>query len=150
MTTRAAVDRFVGQKTLALVGASRSGKKFGNTVLRELVAKGYTVFPIHPDVPEIDGQRTYPSLSATPATPGGVVVIVPPARAASVVREAHAAGIGAVWLQQGAGSPDAVRFAEDHGMTVVDGECILMFTEPSAWFHRAHRWVWKVTGRLPR
>jgi predicted CoA-binding protein len=150
MATRAAVDHFVGLKTLALVGVSRSGKKFGNAVLKELVAKGYTVYPIHPEVQDIGGQRTYPSLSATPTTPGGVVVVVPPSRAEAVVRDAHAAGIGAVWLQQGAGSPEAVRAAESLGMTVVNGECILMFTEPAAWFHRAHRWVWKVTGKLPQ
>lgn len=150
MANRAAVDRFIGIKTLALVGASRSGKKFGNTVLKELLAKGYTVYPVHPDATEIGGQPAYPSLSATPTKPGGVVVVVPPGRAAQVVHDAHLAGIDAVWLQQGAGSPEAVRYAETNGMTVVDGECILMFAEPAAWFHRAHRWIWKISGKLPQ
>jgi uncharacterized protein len=150
MATRVAVDRFVGLKTLALVGASRSGKKFGNAILKELRGKGYTIYPIHPEATEIEGQPAYASLSATPTKPGGVIVVVPPDRAVQVVRDAHLAGIDAVWLQQGAGSPEAVRYAEANGMTVVDGECLLMFTEPAAWFHRAHRWIWKISGKLPR
>jgi predicted CoA-binding protein len=41
MTSRAAVDDFVAQRTLAVVGVSRSGKKFGNTIYRELKTRGY-------------------------------------------------------------------------------------------------------------
>jgi hypothetical protein len=31
----------------------------------------------------------------------------------------------------------------------VHGECILMFAEPAAFFHRAHRWIWRMLGKLP-
>ena len=40
MTSRAAVEGFLAQKTLAVVGVSRGGKKFGNAILKELKAKG--------------------------------------------------------------------------------------------------------------
>ena len=150
MASRSAVDAFVAERTLAIVGVSRTGKKFGNTILKELTAKGYTLYPVHPDAGQIDGHPAFRSFSDLPGKAGGVVVVVPPARSAQVVRDAHAAGITKVWLQQGAGSPDAVRFCEEHGMTVVDGECLLMFADPSAWYHRAHRWVWKVAGKLPK
>ena len=33
---------------------SRSGKKFGNVVGKELKTKGYEIFPIHPEAKEID------------------------------------------------------------------------------------------------
>ena len=39
MITQAAVDDFLSQKALAVVGVSRGGKKFGNTILQELSAK---------------------------------------------------------------------------------------------------------------
>jgi uncharacterized protein len=149
MTSKATVDSFVAERTLAIVGVSRSGKGFGNVILRELSAKGYRMLPVHQEVPTIDGFRTSPSLAALPEKPGGVVVVVPPARALQVVRDAHAAGITRVWLQQGAGSPEAIRFCEEHGMTVVHGECLLMFADPTGFIHRAHRWVWRVTGKLP-
>jgi uncharacterized protein len=149
MARKASVESFVAERTLAIVGVSRTGRKFGNTVLEELSAKGYTVFPVHPEATEIGGRVAYRSLTALPAKVGGVVVVVPRESALQVVQEAHAAGIRRVWLQQGAGSADAVRFCEANGIDVVDGECILMFASPSAWIHRAHRWVWGVLGKLP-
>lgn len=38
MRLKAAIDEFVARRGFALVGASRSGTKFGNLVLRELTA----------------------------------------------------------------------------------------------------------------
>ena len=34
-------------------------------------------------------------------------------------------------------------------MSVIAGECILMFAEPAGFGHRAHRWVKGVFGQLP-
>ena len=150
MTSRTAVDSFVAQKTLAVVGVSRSGKKFGNTIYRELKAKGYRLFAVHPQAAEVEGERAYPSLQALPERVGGVIVCVPPAQAEQVVREAAAAGIGHVWLQQGAESEAAVRCAQEQKLSLVAGECILMFAEPAGFGHRLHRWVWKLLGKLPR
>ena len=150
MATKEEVDRIVSERTLAIVGVSRSGKKFGNAILKELAGKDYTIYPVHPTAEVIDGHRAYRSLADVPARPGAVIVVVPPVQAENVVRDAHAAGIRNVWLQQGAGSPEAERFCRTQGMTVVDGECILMFTDPTAWYHRAHRWVWKTLRKLPQ
>jgi len=52
-----AIGQFLAQPALALalVGLSRSGKKFGNVACRELKAKGYRVYPIHPSADVIDG-----------------------------------------------------------------------------------------------
>jgi hypothetical protein len=149
MTSKAAVDGFFADRTLALVGASRSGRKFGNMVLKELTAKGYRVLPVHPDAPEIDGHPAYPSLAGLPEKVGGVIVVVPPVKAEQVVHDAAAAGIRRVWLQQGASSPGALQAAEARGLSVVHGECILMFAEPTRSFHRVHRVIWKLLGRLP-
>lgn len=69
--TRASVEDFVAQKTLALAGVSRSGKKFGNSLLKELCQKGYTVYPAHPEAKEIDGVPCVPSPTALPEPGGG-------------------------------------------------------------------------------
>ena len=149
MTSKHAVETFVAERTLAIVGVSRSGKKFGNAVLKELTEKGYTLYPIHPEAGTIDGHAAFRSMSDLPGKAGGVIIVVPPIQAERVVRDAHAVGITKVWLQQGAGSPEAVRFCQEHGMTVVDGECVLMFTNPTAWYHRTHRWIWGMLGKMP-
>jgi uncharacterized protein len=150
MTSQAAVAEFLAQPELAIVGVSRSGKKFGNMALRELRAKGYRMFPVHPSAKEIEGERCYRSLAEVPPSVGGVLIVVPPAQTDTVVREAAAAGIRRVWMQQGAESAEAIRFCEAEGVQVVAGECVLMFAEPSAWYHRAHKWVWRVLGKLPK
>jgi predicted CoA-binding protein len=66
------------------------------------------------------------------------------------VRDAAAAGIRRVWMQQGAESEAAIRFCAENGISAVHGECILMFAEPAAFYHRMHRWVWGLLGKLPR
>ena len=48
------IDNFISSKRIAVVGMSRTGKKFGNMVGKELKSKGYAIYPIHPDVQEID------------------------------------------------------------------------------------------------
>ena len=148
MTTRAAVESFVSQPALAVVGLSRSGKKFGNFACRELAAKGYRVYPIHPSVREISGIRCYARFADLPERVDSVLVVVPPAKAADVVREAAQAGIHHVWLQQGASSPEVLQVCREVGVDAIAGECILMFAKPTT-FHKAHRWVWKMLGKLP-
>jgi len=150
MTSKAEVVDFVNQRSLAVVGVSRSGRKFGNVAYRELKAKGYRLVPVHPEAETLEGDRCARSLASLPAPVGGVLVIVPPSQAERVVGEASAAGIRRVWLQQGAESKAAIQLAEAKGMSVVAGECILMFAEPASFGHRAHRWVKGVFGRLPR
>jgi predicted CoA-binding protein len=150
MTTKAAVKDFLDQRTLAVVGVSRGGKKFGNTAYKELKAKGYQVFPVNPHVDAIDGDRCYSSLSALPEPVGGVLIVVPPRETEQVVRDAAAAGIRRVWMQQGAESQAAIQFCEEQGISAIHGECILMFAEPAAFYHRLHRWVWRLLGKLPQ
>ena len=150
MVNRAAIDDFIAQRKLAVVGVSRTGKKFGNRAYLELKGKGYSVYPINPNAAVIEGDRCYSSLNALPEPVDGVVVVVPPAETEKVVQDAAKAGIRRVWMQQGAASDEAVRFCEEQGISVVHGHCILMFAEPVTSFHRFHRWVWSLLGKLPR
>jgi uncharacterized protein len=147
MSSRADVDDFLAQKTLAVVGVSRNSQKFGNAIFNELKAKGYQVYPVNPQAEKIGEDKCYPSLAALPAGVEGVVVVVPPAKAEQVVQDAAQAGIKRVWLQPGAQSPAAIKTAQDKGLRVVAGECILMYARPAAFFHRAHGFVWKMIGK---
>jgi hypothetical protein len=149
MSSQELISDFLSQRKLALVGVSRKGRKFGNALFRELRAKGYQVYPVHPQAPAIDDQPCWPSIMELPEKVGGVVVVVPPPETDKVVREVVKAGIPRVWMQQGSESADAIRHCEENGVKVVHGQCILMFAEPAALFHRAHRWIWRLLGKLP-
>jgi predicted CoA-binding protein len=148
-STAAAIESFVSEPALALVGASRSSRKFGNLAMRELGAKGYRVYPIHPSAPSIDGVTCYRRFADLPERVNAVLIVVPPKQAVAVIREAAAAGIEHVWLQQGAESPEAETLCRGLGLEAVTGECILMFTHPTG-VHKAHRWLRGMFGGLPR
>ncbi|MEW6718783.1 MAG: CoA-binding protein [Chloroflexota bacterium] len=150
MTTGSTLEDFVNQRTLAVVGVSRRGQKFGNMAYRELKTCGYRLFPVHPQAETIEGDRAYPDFKSLPEKVDGVLVIVPPEQAEKVVREAVKAGIKRLWLQQGAESEAAIGHCQENNASVVYGECILMFARNTAWYHRAHRWVWGLLGKLPR
>ena len=142
------IDDFLAQKTLAVAGVSRSGRGFGNVVLKDLSAKGYRMLPVHPQAAEVGGVPAYRSLADLPDAVGGVVLVVPPAQTELLVREAKETGIERVWMQQGAESDDAIRFCENNGIEAVHGECIMMFAQPSG-VHRLHHWLRGIFGRLP-
>jgi uncharacterized protein len=139
MTSKATVTDFLSQRVLAVVGASRNPQKFGNSIYRDLKAKGYKVLPVNSHAETVDGDPCYPSLAALPETPGGIIVVVPPAETEKIVREASAAKITRVWLQRGAESPEAIAYCKANGIQVISGECILMFAEPAAFYHKIHR-----------
>ncbi len=148
MTKSEAVEEFVSQRTLAIVGVSRGGKKFGNAAARELRKKGYQMIPVHPEAETVDGERCYSSLKELPVQVGGVLVVTPPGETEKVVREAASAGITRVWMQQGAQSEAAIRYCEEQGMSVIHGECILMFAQPTG-VHKFHHFLWRLLGKLP-
>jgi uncharacterized protein len=144
------VDEFLAQEALAVVGVSRTGKGFGNTAVRELRGAGYRVHPVHPSAAVIQGLACSRDLASLPEPVGGVLVVVPPEQAEMVAREAVAAGIRRVWMQQGASSPRAIEYCAANGIEAVHGECILMFLERGPAIHRLHRSLRRLLGRLPR
>lgn len=149
MTSKTAVEGFINQKTLAIVGVSRGGKKFGNMAYRELKAKGYTLFPIHPEAATLEGDPAYKDFASLPAKVGGVLVVVPPEQTDKIVREAVAAGIPRIWMQQGSESKAAIRFCQENGISEVHGECIMMYAIGTS-YHGFHGWLWKVFGKAPK
>jgi predicted CoA-binding protein len=150
MNTRKNVDEFLARKTIAVVGVSRSPKKYANLAFRELRQKGYRLIPVNPKADTLEGERCYHRLGDIEPRPEAALIITPPSQTEGVVRDAVAAGIRRLWIQQGAESEAALRAAEQGGAAVVSGECVLMFAEPAAFYHRLHRWVWKLLGRLPQ
>lgn len=148
--TAEAIREFLSHRALALVGFSRSGKKFSNHVYRELSGKGYRIYPVNPAGGEVSGVKVYPSLKDLPEPVSAALIIVPPSQTAGAVREAAEAGVTSVWIQQGAESEEAIKLCQEKGLLLVGGRCILMFAEPAIWLHRIHRGVLRLFGRLPR
>ncbi len=145
-----AIDNFLKGKNIAIVGMSAKGAKFGNLAYKELSKKKYKLYPIHPKAKKIDGVKCQDSFEAIDQPIDGVLISVPPTESEKIVKATHKVGIKNIWLQQGAQSDSAIQYCNDNGMNVVHNQCILMYAEPVGSFHKFHRWVWKILGKLPK
>ena len=76
--TKAAIEAFMQQKNIAVVGASRNKDKFGTAIYREMKANGYKVYAVNPNADMVEGDRCYAGLGALPAKVDGVIVCIPP------------------------------------------------------------------------
>jgi uncharacterized protein len=147
--TAESIQRFVSDKKIAVVGASATGKGFGSYAYAELKKRGYRVMAVHPTASAVHGDSCWRDFASLPEPVERALVSVSPEATEAVLRDAAAAGVRRVWLQQGAESPAAIRAAEDLGLDVVYGHCILMFAEPLG-VHGIHRWIWKLIGKIPQ
>jgi predicted CoA-binding protein len=138
---------FLTARRYALAGASRGGRKFGNTLLREMRRRGLAVFPLHPEALELDGMPCHPGLDQLPEPAEALVVCVPPARALGLLREAAAAGVRRVWMQPGSSSRETAALAAELGLECVTDRCLLMHLEPVRGLHAIHRWLARRWGR---
>lgn len=119
------IQKYAQEPVWAVVGASNSRSKYGNRIYRTLRNAGYRVFAVNKREAQIEGDTAYASLADLPEPPTVVDLVVPPAEAPAVVKQAKAAGARAVWFQPGAENPDAIRWARANGLDVI-ASCILV------------------------
>lgn len=146
------IDRFVKDKNVALIGVSRNPQKFGNAVLKELSKKGYTVFPVHPEMKEAEGTKCFSSLDELPDNVNNLLLAVQPNVTEEIVSQIDAQKIHRIWMTKGVGkgsaSEKAIMECKNKGIDVVYGFCPLMFFAPGG-FHGFHLWMRKTFGKIP-
>ena len=154
MTVMERIQDFLGQKRFAIVGVSRRPEDFSRAVLREFRQRGYDAVPVNPEAREIEGQPCYARLQEIEPAVDGALFMTPPALTDKVISDCAEAGIQRVWLYRatgkGAVSADAIKFCEANGISVIAGECPLMFLPGGSWFHRFHGLLKKIAGSYPR
>jgi predicted CoA-binding protein len=111
---------------IAVVGASNDPSKYGNIIVRNLAAKGYTVLPVNPHEKEIAGLPAYPNLAAAPGPIHIVNVVTPPGATRSVLEEAAGLDLPAVWLQDGSYDEAALAVAAKAPYRTVYEACIMV------------------------
>ena len=152
-TMKEAAAAFLANKRIAVTGVSRHPKNHGsNNVYKRLRDRGYNVFAVNPNADEVEGDRCYHDLKSIPDGVDAVVIATAPSRAEGTMRECDELGIKHVWMHRsyGKGSvcDEATVYGRDHGITVIDGGCPLMF-EPTADFgHKVMRVVYR--GHIPK
>ena len=120
------INEFLSHKVWAVIGVSNNRTKYGYKVYAHLKEAGYSVYAINPGLKSIDGDPCYPSLAALPSKPDAVSVVVPPRVTEQVIQDCHELGIDRVWMQPGSESEAAIRNGEEHGITVIHNQCVLI------------------------
>jgi len=106
-------------KTVAVIGASSNRRKFGNKALRAFEHRGFTVIPINPNEPEVEGHKTYASVLDVPGPIDMATVYVPASVGVRVIDDVAKKGIPEVWLNPGADAPEVVARARALGLKAV-------------------------------
>jgi predicted CoA-binding protein len=150
-----AATTFLAQKRIAVTGVSRKAEGHGsNIVYQRLRDRGYQVFAVNPNADRVEGDVCYPDLKSIPDGVGAVVIGTRPETAAQTMRDCVELGITQVWMHRalGAGSvsDDATRYGRQHGVTVIDGGCPLMFEPTADPGHKVMRFMCTLTGKVPR
>ncbi len=114
-------------RTVAIVGLSEKPDRDSNEVARYLRSQGYRVVPVNPTVPEILGERSYPSLGAIPREIRVDIADVfrRSEQVPAIAKEALRRGIKVVWMQLGVDSPEAASIVRDAGGVAVENLCIM-------------------------
>ena len=113
-------------KTVAVIGASADRMKFGNKAVRAFRDAGWTVFPIHPTLAEVEGLVAYRDLDALPAAAlDQVSFYVPPQIGIDMLDQVERKKVGEVWLNPGSESPEILARAEELGLRVIQACSIL-------------------------
>ena len=131
-----AASAFLANRRVAVTGVSRTPKGHGsNLVYQRLRERGYEVFAVNPNAHEVEGDICYRDLQSIPGGVQAVVIGTRPEIAENTMHECAELGIKHVWMHRGPGagsvSAAATDYGRQHGITVIDGGCPLMF-EPTA------------------
>jgi uncharacterized protein len=154
-TIKEAAAEFLAQRRIAVTGVSRNGTSHGaNVVYQRLRQRGYEVFAVNPNADTVEGDRSYHDLRSIEGGVDGVVLGTRPDRDLDTLRECVDLGIKRVWMHRGPGpgsvSAEATQYGREHGITVIDGGCPLMFGPTADGGHKVMRAFMTLTGAVPR
>ncbi len=151
-----AAAEFLAHKRIAVTGVSRTPKDHGsNVVYKRLRDRGYQVFAVNPNADQVEGDHCYHDMKSIPGGVDAVVIGTRPQTAEATMRECAELGIKHVWMhrlhEKGSSvSPAATEYGRQHGITVIDGGCPLMFDPAADPGHKMMRFWCSSRGNMPK
>jgi predicted CoA-binding protein len=155
VNVKQAAEQFLSQKRVAVTGVSRTPKSHGsNVVYQRLRQRGYQVFAVNPNADRVENDPCFHDLKSIAGGVDAVVIGTRPETAEATIRECAELGIKQVWLHRGPGrgsaSPTAAEYGRQHGITVIDGGCPLMFDPTADFGHKMMRVIYTMNGHVPK
>ena len=149
-----AIEEFLAQKRIAMIGISRNPKDFSASLFGELQRRGYDVVPVNPKASEIMGRPSFARVQDIQPPVDGALLMTAPEVTDAVISDCAAAGIRRVWMYRAGGkgsvSEKSLTFCQEHGIQVVPGQCPFMFLPGSGGVHAFHGFVRKIFGKYPK
>jgi 3-hydroxypropionyl-CoA synthetase (ADP-forming) len=133
------LDNFFKAKSVAVIGASATPGKIGNSVLDSLIKHEYQgkVYPVNPGRKELMGLKAYPSLSSIPEAVDLVVITVALSMVPDIIHECAAKGSHNMVIISGGGKElggeseeleaSIKRLARENDVRIVGCNCIGVF-----------------------
>jgi hypothetical protein len=148
LTTKEAASAFLANRRIAVTGVSRTPQGHGaNTVYKRLRDRGYEVFAVNPNADRVEGVQSYHDLKSIPGGVDAVVIATAPDKAEGTMRECAELGVKQVWMHRSYGpgsvSDTATAYGREHGITVIDGGCPLMFDPTADFGHKIMRVIYR-------
>ena len=112
-------------KTAAVIGASSNREKWGNKAVRAFLQEGYTVFPVNPNEPEVEGLPTFASIRDVPVRPDKITVYIPPPRLLKILPDIAARGFDELFLNPGTESDEVLAECERLGLNAIQACSII-------------------------
>lgn len=116
---------FKEKGTVAVVGASDNPARPSYEIARYLMAQGFTVIPVNPQLDALFGEKCYSDLSSIPGHVDVVDIFRNPDAVPEIVEQAIAKHAKYVWMQPGAENVEAAERATQAGLEVIMGVCIM-------------------------
>jgi len=130
----------------ALVGHSVK-KNFPRITYELLKKQGKTVFPVDPNLSELEGHPVFPDFQSLPEKVEAVILEVPKEESLEWVRKAQEAGIRNIWIHQRCDSPEALVLGKDKVLNLWHGTCAVMYLTSGFSVHAIHRTINKLLGK---
>jgi predicted CoA-binding protein len=130
MTHREPLDeticRLFGYRRIAIVGLSDKPWRDSHRVASYMLAHGYTIVPVNPEIDEVLGLHSYSDLESAPPGVELVNVFRRLECVGDVVDAAIRARARAVWTQYGLVDEAAAARARAAGLEVVMNRCLMV------------------------
>ena len=133
-----ALEQFFNPKSIAIVGVSQGGFRFGGmSFLRKLQEAGFpgSIYPINPKATELGGLKAYPNLSSLPEVPDYAIVCVAARLVPSILEECSRIGLRHIHVLTAGFRETATKegidlesriqsIARDNGLLVIGPNCM--------------------------
>jgi predicted CoA-binding protein len=105
--------------SVAVIGASRAKQKFGNRAVRAYLRQGWTVYPVNPHEPEVEGIKTFASVADIPGPVDRASMYVPPEVGITLLDGIRDKRIPELFLNPGSESDELIEKAERMGLSPI-------------------------------